>query len=63
MIWGAILGAAVGLVYYMLRRGCTVFVRDLQEAALGRPHVVVIMAILHALMPAGIGALIGWAVA
>ena len=63
MIWGAIVGAVVGLIYYILRRGGVVFVRDLQEAGLGRPHVVVIMAISHALVPAGIGALIGWAIA
>lgn len=63
VIWGAIFGGAVGLIYYVLRSGCTLFVRDLQEAMLGRPHIVVVQAILHGLMPAGIAALISWAVA
>ena len=58
MIWGMIIGAVIGVTYYVLRAGGVVFVRSLQSGL----HVAIIQGVLHAIMPAAIGALIGWAV-
>ncbi len=58
MIWGTISGAIFGVIYYILRRGGVQIARDAQSGL----HWVAIMAVLHAIVPAIIGALIGWAV-
>jgi hypothetical protein len=59
MIWGAIIGAIFGVVFYTMRLGGVLLMRDAQEGI----HFVVIQAALHALTPAVIGAPIGWALA
>jgi hypothetical protein len=56
MLWGAIIGAIIGVIYYALRLGGILLVRDLQEGL----YMAIGQAILHALTPAIIGGFIGW---
>lgn len=60
MIWGAIIGSIIGLIYYVFRLGGVVFIKDIQEAGLGRPQIILVQAVLHAITPAALGAFIGW---
>jgi len=56
MMWGAIIGAVIGVIYYALRLNGILLVRDLQEGL----YMAIGQAVLHAVTPAVIGAFIGW---
>ena len=58
MIWGAIAGAVFGVIFYVFRSGGLLILRDAETGI----HAVLIQAVLHMVMPAAIGAGIGWAV-
>ncbi len=58
MLLGLISGAIIGVIYYMRRSGGNLFAADMQTGK----QTVVIQALRLAVVPAVIGALIGWVI-